>query len=160
MTTYYDEQGNAVEAFSKEELEAQLAQVKKENVPQDAPDLSPVLDRLQKTESALYEMRVEKLADSHAGNDADKRQAFVAKFGRLTGYEETAEGMAERAKDAAKLAFDTAGAGASTEGLSDAGGRGEEGSGGVVAPSSSADAELRAALGITDKDVEKYTKTQ
>lgn len=165
MTTYYDEQGNAVEAFSKEELEAQLAQVKKENVPQDAseqdaPDLSPVLDRLQKTESALYEMRVEKLADSHAGNDADKRQAFVTKFGRLTGYEETAEGMAERAKDAAKLAFDTAGEGASTEGLADAGGRGEEGGGKVVAPSSSAEAELRDALGITDKDVEKYSKTQ
>lgn len=158
MATYYDEQGNAVEAFSKEELEAQLAT--QAPAPVEAPDLSPVLERLQKTESALYDMRVEKLADSYAGNDAEKRQAFTSKFGRLTGYEETTEGMAERAKDAAKLAFDTTDAGASTAGIADVGGRSIEGEGKTTAPSSSLEAELRAALGITDKDVEKYTKTQ
>ena len=158
MTTYYDEQGNAVEAFSKEELEAQLAA--QTPVPVEAPDLSPVLERLQKTENALYEMRVEKLADSYAGSDAEKRQAFIAKFGRLTGYEETIDGMAERAKDAAKLAFDTVDTGASTEGIANVGGRSVDGEGKTTAPSNSAEAELRAALGITDTDVEKYTKTQ
>ena len=158
MTTYYDEQGNAVEAFSKEELEAQLAEKLKENTPQ-APDLSPVLERLQKTESALYDMRVEKLADSYAGNDADKRTAFATKFSRLTGYEDTLEGMAERAKDAAKLAFDTQ-EGASTAGLADAGGKGVDANVKQTAPANDVEREVRQALNISDADVEKYGKTE
>jgi len=158
MATYYDEQGNAVEAFSKEELELQLAEKIKQNTPA-APDLSPVLDRLQKTENALYEMRVEKFADSFAGNDTEKRQAFITKFGRLTGYDETLDGMAERAKDAAKLAFDTQDSGASTVGLADAGSKSVGGTNNAV-QTSQTDAELRKMLGITDSDVEKYGKTQ
>lgn len=159
MTTYYDEQGNAVEAFSKEELEAQLAEKIKAVIP-PAPDLSPVLDRLQKTESALYDMRVEKLADSYAGSDADKRQMFISKFGRLTGYEETVDGMAERARDAAKLAFDSVNTGASTAGITNVGGKSVDAEQNTGAQASSADIELRKALGITEEDVSKYGKTQ
>jgi len=154
MTTYYDEQGNAVEAFSKEELEAQLASKLKENTPAQ-PDLSPVLERLQKTESALYEMRVEKYADIHAGNDAEKREKFMTKFGRLTGYEETANGLAERAKDAAKLAFDVAPTDDMSN-LADAGSKGidTKSQNGVV--TNDAEKELQKQLGITDADIEKY----
>jgi hypothetical protein len=160
MTTYYDEQGNAVEAFSKEELEAQLAEKLKEQTP-PAPqaDLSPVLERLQKTESALYEMRVEKYADIHAGNDAEKREKFMVKFGRLTGYEETPEGIAERARDAAKLAFDAT-QDASTQGLADTGGRSVDTASQNFAPSNDIETQLRRELGISDTDVEKYGKKQ
>lgn len=158
MATYYDEQGNAVEAFSKEELELQLAEKIKENTVQ-APDLSPVLERLQKTESALYDMRVEKLADSFAGNDPEKRQSFINKFGRLTGYEETIDGMTERARDAAKLAFDTQNIAENTVGLADAGGKTINATGNSQHVNQ-ADDELRKLLGITDTDVEKYGKTQ
>ncbi len=156
MTTYYDEQGNAVEAFSKEELEAQLASKLKEQAP---VDLSPMLERLQKTESALYDMRVEKYADIHAGNDAEKREKFMAKFNRLTGYEESAEGLSERAKDAAKLAFDMA-TDQGLQGLADAGGKSINTSNQNNAPANDIEAQLRRELGISDSDIEKYGKKQ
>ena len=163
MTTYYDEQGNAVEAFSKEELEAQLAAKLEEQQTTQAPapesqDMSPVLARLQKTENDLYQMRVEKYADIHAGNDAEKREKFMAKFGRLTGYEETPDGIAERARDAAKLAFDDAQAAASTADLANAGGRNVNVAPQGAAPANDAEAQLRKELGISDDDVEKYSK--
>lgn len=172
MSKFFDEQGNAVEAFSKEELDAQIktasekaiADLKAETPP--APPAPPVtppatpgidpaiaarLDRLEKQNS---ELRVSAAVSKYAGTDPEKAKTFRAKFDRLQGYEDSETGLAERAADAAKLAFGTDAPGIDVTGLANAGGKSVD-AGKTIAPTE-ADKAVQGALGITAEDVKKY----
>lgn len=104
-----------------------------------------VLSRLERIEQ-------EKLADIHAGTDPEKRAAFLGKYGRLTGYPDTAEGITERAEDAVKMAFGTT---PSIDVSADAGsGRNVDAK--IEIKKTEADVALGKVFGITDADREKF----
>lgn len=179
MSKLFDENGNEVEAFTKEELDAEIEKFKKEEEDADAKkkeeeaaaakakeeeenkqkaetektEVEKMNERLSRIEAENKQLKVEKLADQFAGNDAEKRKIFMAKFDRLTGYEETGDGLIERATDAAKLAFGED-AGIDTTTLGNAGGRNP---GDVKqVQTTQADKDIQSALGISEDDVKKY----
>lgn len=178
MGKLFDENGDEVTAFTQEELDAAKKEAvtaaktadeeaaaatakEKENADIAAADNATKTDaqkleeRLARIEAENTKFRVEKLADQFAGDDKEKRIQFMSKFDRLTGYEDTPEGMAERASDAVRLAFGIE-AGVDTAGLGDSGGRGEDSKG--VVQSTEADKDIQSMLGISSDDVQKYSK--
>lgn len=114
----------------------------------------PVLDpRVETISQRLDRIEREKLADIHAGTDPTRRAEFLSKYGRLTGYADTPEGVAERSADAVKMAFgETPSVDVSADAAS---GRNVDTKAAVKI--TEADKVIGAALGITDADREKFT---
>lgn len=177
MVKLFDADGNEVEAFSQEELDAKLQdEITKKQQEADAAaaakaeadrkaaesnddktkktEAQLLAERLERLEKDNKQLRIEKLADQFAGNDPEKRKTFMSKFERLTGYEETADGFAERAQDAVKLAFG-APQSIDTTNLGNAGGRNINDV--KHSPTTEVDKTIQAALGISADDVKKYS---
>lgn len=180
MADLFNEAGEKVEgAMTKDEIatatktaeDAAVEQYKKDNPPpavvekkQDdaaavteempawAKEIKSTVDKLAGTVTTTTR---ETIADRYAGADKENRDKFQQKFDRLTGYEDTPEGLAARAEDARTLAFgenapviDVAALGGTGSGrnVDDAGKK----------TPSEADKTVRTLLGITPKDVETF----
>lgn len=118
-----------------------------------AAEGKPVADpRVESALTRLERIEQERLADAHAGNDPEKRSAFITKYNRLSGYPDTAEGIAERAADASKMAF---GETPSVSVSADAG-TGRQVDTKVQIKKTEADEALGKVMGITDADREKF----
>lgn len=145
------------EIADKKIIDDKAAADKKEADDKAAADLAagkPVADpRIDATLSRLERLEHEKLADIHAGADPEKRSAFLSKYGRLTGYPDTPEGIAERAADAVKMAF---GAAPTVDVTADVGaGRNVDQK--TEIKKTEADVALGKVFGISDADREKFT---
>jgi hypothetical protein len=174
MATFKDDAGNEVTAFTQEEVQAQIAAAveeakktttKTEGAAPVAIDVEAIKAEIlksveEKTNAVRTEVKSEKLqaVKSALGSelDADARKVYEAKFDSLTvGYEDTPEGYQARARDAYLLA--TGKPPAVDFGLSN-----------MMAPmakstvkssqTTETDRAIRAALGITEADAEKYGK--
>lgn len=174
MATFKDDAGNEVTAFTQEEVQAQIAsaieEAKKATQKTEDPKVVPIdVEAIkaeilksveEKTNAVRTEVKSEKLqaVKSVLGNelDADTRKVYEAKFDSLTaGYEDTPEGYQARARDAYLLA--TGKPPAVDFGLNN-----------MMAPMAKStvtstqttelDRGIRAALGITEADAEKYGK--
>lgn len=155
MAKYFDENGNEVEAFSREDIEKAkqeaIAGVKAPDLPFKPEDFEAVKSTLGTVTSQLNAMRIEKYAGIYAGNDPEKVKTYKDSFGRITGYADDDAGFEARAKDAARLAFgtdaavtvDTSGAGRNVDTTK-------------PAERSAEDKVIQSALGITEEDVKKY----
>jgi len=173
MAKFFDDQGKEVEAFSKEELDAQVKAASEKAaadakaaatppapppppaVPPATPGVDPVIAaRLDRLEKQNAELVIGAAVTKYAGSDPEKAKTFRAKFDRLQGYEDTEAGLAERAADAAKLAFGTDAPSIDVTGLANAGGKSVD-AGKTIAPTE-ADKAVQGALGISAEDVKKY----
>lgn len=181
---YKNENGEEFEAFSQEELDAkakELAdaaaakavedyktanpaktteQVAAEKVAKDAADaaanepIARMAKELAEVKAKLTNAEVAGLARTYAGADATKQAEFKTMFGRLSGYEETSDGMAERAK-AAALAVGIDIKGVDISGVSSTGsGRNVDNANAPKA--TEADAVVQKVLGISAEDVKKF----
>lgn len=172
------EDGTEVEMLTPEEAKVQsdavLEQYKKDNpiapvvvaktpeelaqekIAQDAANepMAKLGRQLEEVHAKLRDREIADYAKTYAGNDTKKQDEYKTKFGRLTGYAETPEGLAERASDAAKMigidpttvdVGDVAGTG---------GGRNIDSAAAVR--QSEADTVVQKALGISVEDVKKY----
>jgi len=176
MAKYFDADGNEVEGLlNAEEVVAAgnkaVADYQKANpvvVPKTAEEIAAekiVADKalepfnvLSKTvsdlQATLRSRDIKDLARTYAGGDVAKQAEFETKFGRLTGYADTAEGMAERAGDAARMVgIDPAGFDVGS--ISGTSGGRNVGASPTVAQTD-ADKAVQKALGITPEDVTKY----
>lgn len=175
----FDKDGNEIEVFSQEELEAKLNEVKSsalkeaeakieqerknaeeaaaaaraagDEVPEWAKEIIARVDSLSQSHTQTY---VERVAN---GLDGDKRKLIEAKFSTLTGYDDTPEGLSRRAEDAYLLATgEKFNAGSvNVANLAAAGG----GRSNVQEKAQSdVDAGIQAALGIRPEDVAKFKK--
>lgn len=165
----FDKEGNPIEGvFSKEELEAQVQveldarikaaeeaeaaeQQQQTDMPEWAQSLMQKVDSLSSNATRTFVDRVSSTLDS------DRKREVETKFNQLTGYEETAEGLARRAEDAYLLATgERYNAGrVDMSNLAAAGGGKTQTDSRVI---SEADKQIQAALGITPADIEKYGK--
>jgi hypothetical protein len=169
----FDKDGNPIEGvFSKDELEAQVQaeletrikaaeeaeaaeaaqqQQQSEVVP---PWAQSLMERVESLSSNATRTFVDKVSSTL---DVDKRKDVESKFNQLTGYEETAEGLARRAEDAYLLATgERYNAGrVDMSNLAAAGGGKTQTDTKVI---TEADKQIQAALGITPADIEKYGK--
>lgn len=184
MAKYTDADGNEVEAFTQEELDAkakELADAAAAKAVEDYKAANPTktqeqidaekkaadekskadnepIAKLTKTvetlQQQLMQERVAGFARTYAGSDPAKQGEFKTKFDRLTGYPDTPEGIAERAADAAKLI----GIDPQTVDVgsvaSTGGGRNIDSSKQVQA--TEADKVVQKVLGISAEDVKKY----
>lgn len=161
----FDAEGNEIEVFSQEELDAKLKEAtpapapapieKKEaestEIPVWAKELMGKVDALSGRETQTYVGRVV------SGLDTDRKKEVEAKFQQLSGYDETPDGLARRAEDAYLLATgekfnaDTV----NMKNLAAAGGGKTD-----TAPkvTTEADKQIQSALGITQADVDKFGK--
>lgn len=178
----FDKDGNEIDVFSQEELDAKLKEFtdktasekaeadakakaaadkavadaaaggNNDEVPAWAKPIIAAVDSLKSNHTQGY---VEKVA---TGLDADKRKLVETKFAGLSGYDETPDGMARRAEDAYLLATGEK-FNAGTVNMQNLMG---SGSGGRTATTdkvtTEADKEIQSALGITTADIEKFTK--
>lgn len=161
------DEGNEIEVFTQEELDAAIA----ENKIAVVPPVAVVEKKVDEIPGWAKEMKdqIEKLGGTvqestnstfingvSAGLDADKAKSLKTKFDTLTGYEETPEGKQRRAEDAYLLTIGEryADSGVNLSNLSNPSG----GKNTVVATKldTAADKEIQAALGITPADIEKY----
>jgi hypothetical protein len=155
MGKYFDENGNEVEAFSKDDVEKAkqeaAAGVKVPDLPFKPEEFESIKSTLSTVTAQLQGMRIEKYAGMYAGNDPEKVKAYKDRFGRITGYADDDAGFEARAKDAARLAFgtdvgvavDTSGAGRSVDTTK-------------PAERSAEDKVIQSALGISEEDAKKY----
>ena len=180
MAKYTDAEGNEVEAFTQEELDAKakeladkavedykianptktaedIAAETKAAADKAATDAEPIAQLSKTVEALQAAIRARDVADfarTYAGNDAAKQGEFKAKFDRLTGYADTPEGMSERAADAAKL-IGVDPAGFDVSGVSGTG-SGRNVDAAAAQTMTEADKIVQKALGITPDDVKKY----
>lgn len=184
MAKFKNEAGEEVEAFTQEELDAQKAEAveaakaaaveeyKAANPPKTAEQtaaekkatddaaaaanepVAKLAATVEKLERELGEARVAGFARTYAGADPAKQAEFTTKFGRLTGYADTPEGMVERAADAAKL-IGVDPASVDISGVTGTGG-GRNVDGKPAPAATEADKIVQKALGITPEDVTKY----
>lgn len=180
MAKLFDENGNEVEALTLEEVKAAnekaLADYKKTEEDKKKADDDAVAaakaaedaaraaaqdpnaelgSRLTKIEQENRQLKIERLADKFAGNDPEKRAAFVQKFDRLTGYEESDAGLVERATDASKLAF---GENPTIDIGAVAGTGGGRSIGDKEYTPTEGDKAVQEALNISAEDIAKYGK--
>lgn len=175
MAKYFDEDGKEIEAFTKEDVDKMIkekadadakaaaeakaiedARAAAVNDGKKGTEKSPLdlaLEEISSIKSQLHQSRVKEYGTRYAGSDPEKIKQFSESFGRLTGYAEDDAGFDLRAKDAARMAFGTD-ASVNMGDLTSGGGRNVDAK--VGAPATPEDKVLRAALGITDKDVEKF----
>ncbi len=161
MAIFKDAQGNDVEAYTKEEVEAQVVSAstsavedfKKNNPPKQEHVVDPkITETITSLQRKVGELQLSNHITKYTGGDAEKVAKFKSKFERLQGYEDTEAGLAERAADAARLAFGDV---ASLD-VSHLAAPGGKGNGGGNQPPSEDDKLIKAALGITPDDVAKY----
>jgi hypothetical protein len=182
MAKLFDENGNEVAgAMTKEEHETALTAAvdtakteavdtyKKENPPAETPPAKKEGEEEETTETAeqiaeriaskavataLRQRDIQDMARAYAPADAAKQAEIIANAARLTGYEETPEGLASQVEAAAKVAgIDTAGVDIS--GVTGTGGGRNVDTTSGPAPTE-ADSTVQKALGITSEDVEKF----
>lgn len=178
-----DNDGNEIEVFTQEELDAKLKETTDKAVAdalalkeKEASDKAkaeadaaaagagdkdeipswakPIVAAVQSLSQNHTMGYVEKVS---TGLDADRRKLVETKFSSLTGYEDTAEGMQRRAEDAYLLATgEKFNAGTVNMGnlVAGSGGRTVTDSKAVT----EADKNIQSALGITTADVEKFAK--
>jgi hypothetical protein len=136
-----------------EQIEAER-KAAEEKAKSDAEPLNQLKAQLESVQKELRDSKIESFAKSFAGSDKAKQDAYKVAFGRLTGFEETTEGMAERAEAAARMigvdpktvnVGDVAGTGGNKN-VDDAG----------KPVMTEADKPIQKALGITEEDVKKY----
>jgi hypothetical protein len=183
MAKAFDKDGNEIDVFSQEEIDAKIKEAlekaeaesksqkeaadakaaaekataeaaagqKNDEVPEWAKPIIAAVDSLKSNHTQTY---VERVA---AGLDADKRKLVESKFSSLSGYEDTADGLARKAEDAFLLATgEKFNAGTvNMQNLMAAGGGQTQTKDKVV---TEADKEIQSALGITSADVEKFGK--
>lgn len=162
MAKFFDENGNEVEAFSKEDLDkavseakATKVEVKPDETPKPAELPKEVLETINRLSVEVSGLKLDKYASMYAGNDPEKVKNFKDSYNKLTGYAVDDAGLEMRAKDAAKLAF---GSDAVVD-VSEHAGGGQRSVDSKPAPQATADDKaVQAALGITPQDAEKYGK--
>jgi len=169
---FTDEEGNEIEVKTDEEIAADIEaarleaieEYKKNNPPAETPAktqeegaVDPI-EELKKTveglQTTLRAKEIKDLARTYAPGDTAKQAEFEKGFSRLSGYENTPEGMLEQAEAAAKIA----GIDVSSVSVADVAGTGSGrniDSKASVAKSE-ADAVIQKALGITEEDVKKF----
>lgn len=115
-----------------------------------------------------YADRVDRLAGNQSeqyidgvltGLDADKQKTVREKFGSMTGYEDTPQGLQQRANDAYLLVTGERpqeGGVDMTNLHASGGGRSEH----TEQKYSEADKEIQKTLGVTEEDVKKYGSNQ
>lgn len=120
----------------------------------DAEPIAKLTKDLAEVSSKLRGKEIADLARTYAKGDVDKQKSFTEMFGRLTGFENTPEGMIAQAEAAAGAVGinvksvnvgDVSGTGA---------GRNVDAAGKPV--TSEADKAIQAALGIKPEDAVKY----
>lgn len=159
MAKFFDENGNEVEAFTKEDVDKAVSEAKATKVepPTAAPAPLPkeVLDTINRLSSEVGNLKLDRYVGMYAGNDPEKAKAFKENYNKLTGYSDDDTGFEMRAKDAAKLAF-------GSDTVVDVGSHVAGGQRNVdakpAAQVSADDKAIQAALGITPKDAETYGK--
>jgi len=171
MAKFYDADGNEVEGFNQEELdarvkeaaEAEAARVKAEADAARAgenntmPDwFKPFAEKIGTFDNNQKLTTISRVA---TGLDNDKQKEVQQKFENLTGYADTPEAQARRAEDAYLLVTGTKydGGNVNMNNLM--------ASGGGKAPLDTAkvaeaDTAVRSVLGITEADVEKFGKKE
>lgn len=184
MAKFKNENGEEFEAFTQEELDAKAKEVadaaaakavedyktanpaktveqiaaEKKAADEAAVAANEPMTKLAKeladVKAKLTSAEVAGFARTYAGADATKQSEFKNKFERLTGYADTAEGMAERAQDAARM-IGVNPVGVDISGVAGTGGGRNVDSAGVVQPTE-ADKIVQKALGITAEDAKKY----
>lgn len=114
---YKQEDGTEIEVYTAEEVEAAKTAAIEESkpVPPEVPNTPPapegtvdvreLASSVNDLKRQLADERIGKYASTYAGDDAEKQSAYKTAFGRLTGYEDNADGQQARAADAARLAF-------------------------------------------------------
>lgn len=168
MATFKNEDGEEFEAFTQEELEAAkataLEEFKNANPPAPAPAPEPAAPEndpvaalsktVQDLQATLRAREIKDMAKLYAPGDVEKQKEYETNFGKLTGYENTPEGLAEQAEAAARLSgIDVTGVSVGDVAAT-SGGKNIDSA--AQAKSSDADAALQKALGISPEDVAKY----
>ena len=174
---YYDEDGNLIEGefVKKEDADAaseaaKAAAVEEYKAANPAPEAAPVkveekspaeisADVVEAAVSkALRARDVLDLAKVYAPGDAVKQEEFKNSFGRLSGFDQTQEGLIEQAEMAARaVGIDTAGVDISAHAAS--GGGRDVDRVNPVAPESDGSKVVGKLFGITDEDRKKYGET-
>lgn len=174
MAELFDKDGKPVEgAMTKEEIDAAVAAAgtkavddfkaanppKEEKKEEVKDEVQKQIEQLSSLVQGLVTTNNESVkasfASKFAGGNADDAAKFNTMYDRLTGFEETPDGRAERAEAAARAA------GLSTEGI-DVGDFAGTGGGKNIDPaktvaSTSADKLLQPMFGLTPEDVTKFT---
>lgn len=105
---------------------------------------------------ALKKRDVQDMAKKFAPGDPDKQKEILANIDRVTGFEDTPEGMVQQAEAAARMAgIDTAGVNVSDVSAT---GSGRNIDVADAKKTSEIDESLQKGLGISKEDVEKYGK--
>ena len=160
MAKFFDADGNEVEAFTQEELDAKIAEAKAvplEKAPeQKKDDELPAWAQalIQQVQTLSGNQRSVFVGQIEQSLSADERSAFKAKYDSLTtGYDETPEGIRRRAEDAYLLTtgkkFDSSVNMANVVAAA----------GGPVVPApprKEVDEGFKQVFGLTDEDVNKY----
>ena len=180
MADFFDEKGEKVEGvMTKDEYEAALAEAAKKagedavaaykkdhpDVPaQDAPkpadaDVSVQLKELTETVGTLKkgqeETLVSGLASRYAGSDAAKQSEYKKAWNQLTGFADTPEGIEDRSKAAARLAFGSDTPAVNVNDVAGTGsGRNVDEKGNRI--KTDGDKVMERLFGISDADREKY----
>ncbi len=182
MAKLFDEDGNEVEgALTKEEIETATAAAvetaktealdayKKEH-PEETPEektareaaeaaataaeKTPQQIAEEAVASALRTRDIADMAKAFAPGDAAKQAEIIANAGRLTGYEQTPEGLAGQVENAAKMAgIDVSGIDVSSVGNT-GGGRNIDNANQVK--TTEVDKTVQKILSISPEDVKKY----
>lgn len=117
-------------------------------------DIALLKKQIEALSSSINSERVGKFADKYSAGDPEKAKLFQEKYERLTGYEDTPDGISERAADAARLAGLEP---ASVDiGAVSGTGTGRDISGTGTQKVSEADKAIRNMLGISEDDAKKY----
>lgn len=173
MPKFFDADGNEIEGFTQEDLDAKIAEAlekakneesfKNEPPKEEGAEVSGEDDRVAKLEQALEGLQstlrtrdVRDRARALVGDDAEKIAEFETAFGRLSGFEATEEGFNQHIEAAAKLA----GIDASV----DMTGMGQGGAGRITLAKPDEKigeglGELAKNLGITAEDITKANGT-
>jgi len=168
MAEYYDANGNLVEGlFTADEVNAKIEEIKAAVVPPEPAPVVPVTPPTNDNEPPAWFKPFAERVNQLAGNqqetiistiasavDAEKRNNFNTHFNNLAGYEDTPEGMQERAK-AAYLLTTGHQYGDNAINMQNV----DASKGGPVKPAAPApevDEGFKKTFGITDEDIAKY----
>lgn len=176
----FDKDGNEIDVFSQEELDAKIKETidaqaaadadakakadadaaaaaaaaaasKNDEVPEWAKQIIAKVENLSTNHTMSY---IDKVT---GGVDSDKKKAISEKFNSLSGYDETPEGMARRAEDAYLLATGEK-FNANVVNINNLAAAGGGRTQTDVKAVTEADKAVQSALGITPADVEKFGK--
>jgi len=168
----FDKDGNPLEGvFSKEEVEAQIEAAKQQAIADAKTEADRLAAEGKKEEEipAWAKPLLEKVGalETHttksflgkvtSGLDTDKKNEIEKRYEGLQGYENTPEGLSRRAEDAYLLVTHEK-FNAGTVDMSNLSAAGGGKTNFNVKETSGVDKEIQKDLGITQADVEKYSK--